>query len=521
MKGTLKKRKLKYGSVSLCLTVAVVAAVAVFNMIASALAARYEWLYLDMRSPTVYEISDACEEYLKDCIIPEVDKINSELLANEQEALKLEVVFCDTENNIKKDSSIKYVYDSVCELSDIFEGYIDISHLNVWEEPSEAKKYGVSSTSDVICKFNGRYETMSITDFYVFDTEDTTSAVAYNGEKIIASCLMRITRDTPMCYFTANHGERFNDQGLMRAIVEAGYTIGFLDTSKEDIPDDCELLITFEPSKDMVAEDAGSAVSETDKLREYMNGGGRYIVLASADTFGNGGFENFEIFLSEWGVKYAHESGTDGAENTYLIKDPSNSLTVDGYTVLSENARSGIGANFFENSSYTNAFRNSTCIFFAESFKSDGEGNYVFDTGEAQRTVAPLLVSHSGAQAWAGGRAVLRADETSPFVLMSVTEQKCSNGKTAYLIASASSDLVCEELMQSSVLGNSRAIAEIIRGMGKSDVPYKLGVKPFSGTEIESLTTLTANTVTVILTVVPAFTVLAIGTVVLIRRRNR
>lgn len=521
MKGTLKKRKLKYGSVSLCLTVAVVAAVAVFNMIASALAARYEWLYLDMRSPAVYEISDACEEYVKDYVIPEVDKANSELSADGKEPAALEIIFCNTEQNIKNDDSIKYVYDSVCELGDMFGGYIDISHLNIWENPSEAKKYGVSSTSDIIFKFNGRYETMSITDFYVFDTEDTSSATAYNGEKIIASCLMRITRDTPMCYFTANHGEKFNDQGLMRAIVEAGYTVGFLDISKEDIPDDCELLVTLDPDKDMAVNDSSSAVSETDKLRRYMNGGGKYIVLASADTFGNGGFENFELFLSEWGVEYAHERGADGAENAYLIRDPNNSLTVDGYTVLSENAQSGIGSGFFENSSYKNAFRNSTCIFFNEQFKSDDEGNYVLDANGVKRIVAPLLVSHSGAQAWAGGRAVARADEETPFVLMSVTEQKCDNGETAYLIASASSDLVCEELMQSSVLGNSRTVAEILRAMGKSDVPYALGVKPFSGTEIESLTTLTANTLTVILAAVPAFAALVTGTAVLIRRRNR
>jgi hypothetical protein len=104
---------------------------------------------------------------------------------------------------------------------------------------------------------------------------------------------------------------------------------------------------------------------------------------------------------------------------------------------------------------------------------------------------------------------------------MSLTEQKCENGKTGFLLASASVDFASEDAMQSSVLGNSRALSEIIKYMGKDNVPSNLVFKPFGETEIQSLTSQNANVITVIMVTLPALAVTVFGTVILIRRRNR
>ena len=130
------------------------------------------------------------------------------------------------------------------------------------------------------------------------------------------------------------------------------------------------------------------------------------------------------------------------------------------------------------------------------------------------------MLSHPTAVAWADGRAVARASEND-FILMSLTEQKCENGKTGFLLASASVDFASEDAMQSSVLGNSRALSEIIKYMGKDNVPSNLVFKPFGETEIQSLTSQNANVITVIMVTLPALAVTVFGTVILIRRRNR
>jgi hypothetical protein len=91
MKKFIKSRKIKYGSVAVMLSVLIIVAVIILNMILASLAGRYQWMYVDMNSTLIYSISEDCEEYLSTYVIPEVDKVNSAL----GEKQKIEIVFCD------------------------------------------------------------------------------------------------------------------------------------------------------------------------------------------------------------------------------------------------------------------------------------------------------------------------------------------------------------------------------------------------------------------------------------------
>ena len=218
------------------------------------------------------------------------------------------------------------------------------------------------------------------------------------------------------------------------------------------------------------------------------------------------------------GVKYMHESVEGGIEACYLIRDSANSLTTDGCEVLAEIAGEGIGAQALSAMKSPNAFGNSTCITVSDGFKADGNGNYVSKDGKV--TTAPLFVPHNTAIAWSNGRAVARASEQT-LMLMTLSEQKCDNGETGYLIASASVDFASGDAMQSSVIGNSRTLTELVRYMGKENAPSTLVFKPFGERSIQSLTTRAASVWTVILIAIPALSCTAVGAVVLIRRRNR
>lgn len=513
-----KGRRIKHGAVSIVLTALVIVAAVIFNMILAALAGRYQWMYVDMNRSTVYSISGDCEDYISDYVIPRVDKVNSGKSGAEKERITL--IFCDDRENIEADSDQKYIHRSVYELLELFPEHLEVEYLNVWEEPNLARAYGVNSTDDVVCLFNGKHETIDLADFFIYEAGNISSAVAYNGEMILAACLMRVTQEkTPMCYITANHGEVFEDYEFMRMLVESGYNVSYLDLSNQDIPNDCDILVTFDPKQDLVVSDGVSGISEVEKLDDYMNAGGKYMVFLSADTFVGGGHKNLEAFLAKWGVTYAHKTGDDGIEEPYLIKDPANSLTVDGYTVIAEKANSEIAEAALSGVNANNVFGNSGCIFLDDSFTASENGGYKALVDGRERQISPVLVSHLGAQAWAGGRAVERAED-SPFVLMSLSTQTCENGKTAYLLASSSIEFAKEEAMQSAVLGNSRALMSLIRYMGKDDVPADLVIKPFVGTEIESLTTADANLYTVILAAIPAVVLAVLGVVVIVRRRN-
>jgi len=506
-------KKLHFGSAAIAVTLLVLCATVILNVIAAMLASRYEWMYVNMNTKTVYSISDNCRQYVSDYIIPEIDKANE----GQQAKQKIRIIFCDTQDSLKSDDRLVNIYNSILELKSMFPEHIETSHLNIWENPGDAREYGIESTGDIVCVFGSRFETVNFADFYLTDPTDNTKAIAYNGEKILASCLMRVTQKTPPnCYFTVNHGENTESLSLMRTIIESGYTVNFLDLSSQDIPADCELLVTYAPERDLSF--SSGEMGEPEKLDKYMKNGGRYMVFISADTYAAGGHTNFETLLGNWGVTFMHKTANDGTEQSYLIKDPSNSLTVDGYTVIAKKAQSGIGASALSKIDYPNAFANSTCIEFAPEFKSDGKGNFIKEQDGITKTVSPLLVTHGTAQAWMGGITVARADE-KPFTLMSISSGKNANGKTGHLIACASTEFASQNSLGSAVLGNSRVITEVIRYMGRDNAPSNLVFKSFSGTKIESLTTSAANTYTVVLALVPTLTVAICGTVILVRRK--
>ncbi|MBR3715649.1 MAG: Gldg family protein, partial [Clostridia bacterium] len=272
MKIKMNSRKFKYGGVSLILTVLVLVAVVIFNVIFAALGQRYEWMYKDMASSLVYSVSENYEKYISDFIIPDVERVREEKGNSE----KIKIIFCDCAENIKADESQKYVYGSVVDVTEIFDEYIEIEHINIWEQPSLAREYEVSSTADIVCLFDGRHETISVNDFFIYNA-DRSAAEAYNGEKMLAAALMRVTqKDTPVCYITANHGEEFSDYELLFSLVQAGYEFSYIDLSSEDIPEKCELLITFDPKQDLISANEFSSISEVDKIENYMDQGGKY-----------------------------------------------------------------------------------------------------------------------------------------------------------------------------------------------------------------------------------------------------
>ncbi len=515
MRRISKKRALRYGGISLLLCALAIGCAVIINVIAGALSLRYDWMYLELNRPAVYEISDACRDYIEEYVIPEVDRLRE----NGKKDENIKIIFCDGGTEIADEELYKYIYDSFEEVCGLFPGYIETEHINIWETPGIAKKYGVTSTQDIVCLFDGRFETMNLEDFYIVETDGYESVpVAYNGEKIVASCLMRVTqREIPMCYMTVNHGEAYGDFEFMRMMAEAGYTVGFLDLYADEIPEDCDILVSFNPKKDLAINDGTSEISEVERLDRFMSDGGKYMVFLSSDSFASGGFANLEGFLETYGIKYMHKKTEGGVEAAYLVKDNANSLTVDGYTVLAEAAENGITAGRKAAFNLPNSFGKTTYMSVSEGFSPHGP---IYASQDGKRIFSPLFLAQGTAIAYADGKAVARASERD-FILMSLSERICDNGKTSYLLASASVDFASKDAMQSSVLGNSRAITEIIRYMGKENAPSSLVFKPFGESEIQSLTARDANIVTAFMVCLPAVIVSSVGIVVLVRRKNR
>ena len=511
MRKSAKSRRFRYGSLSVGLTICVIAVIVMVNVIFQTLADRYFW-YIDMTSSGTFTLTDDCRDYVAENIIPLVDADN-EALSEDQ---KIRIIFCDNKEAWSEELVQQYVANTAAELVEAFPDHIQIEYINIWNHPSLAKKYNVYADTNVVIAYGDNYILRALNDFYVFNSADTETPIAYNGEKCLASGFMYVSqKELPRAYMTVNHGETLSDYALMRLVRDAGYQLELLDLMNYDIPADCELLITYKPVKDFAVSDGISVKDEIAKLDAYMEQGGAYMVFVNSDTFVAGGFVNFETFLEKWGIDFMH-SEVAGIEHCYTVKDTSQSLSVDGYTVLGNYTATERGANIAQAAGYSPVvFARATCIAPAEGFVSNQNGTYSKDGC----TLSPILTSSENAEAWAGGAAVAQATAQNPFVMMTLSEKTGTNG-TGYILTCSSTAFADEEALNSPVYGNSSVLLASIESIGNDRIPTSLTSKPFADSTIDTITVAQKTYITVVLATVPALIAFGAALIILIRRKH-
>ena len=495
MANTASKKALRHGGVTVALTVLIVVVVILLNASVTSLAMRYGW-YVNMNPTLLYPVTDTCFDYLDAYVIPKAEE-------------DVRIIFCDEEENIRADVTQSYVLNTAEELAARYPDTVKIEYLNVWENPKVARAYGVTASTSVVVACGEASRVCTLRDFFVFPAGDTENPTAYNGEKRFAVAMKAVVSpDAPVAYLTLNHGESTEDYALMYALTDAGYMINYLDALSFDIPEDCGLLVSYNPARDFTAEDGVSGYSELDKLDAYLHKGGKFLYFVSADTFAAGGFAHIEGYLEGWGVTFAHDTGAEGVEECFAIRDTAHSITTDGYTLLGQ-IPEGSASEIMANVDGVIRVANATAIQIPEAF-APADGVYVNGT----RTLTPLLRSYAGAEAWAGGRPVDRTAEG--YDLITLTTDASSG---ASVLVCTSTEFAIEATLQGGGYGNASFLLSALTAMGKEEVPVSLKSQPFSDDTIHILTTAQARSITVALVAVPVLAVTVWGLIVLIRRK--
>ncbi len=120
------------------LTVLTVVTVILLNGIVTKLALRYGW-YIRMTPQLTFPVTDACYDYLDRYVM---DSVSAEE--------PLRIIFCDEEQNIRSSGTQAYVLTTATKLAERYPGKVRIEYLNVWENPSVARAYGVKASTSVV-----------------------------------------------------------------------------------------------------------------------------------------------------------------------------------------------------------------------------------------------------------------------------------------------------------------------------------------------------------------------------------
>lgn len=528
----LHSRKFRHGSMGALLTAGVIAVVVIVNVIFSALAGRYMW-YTDMTSEKLYTLTDACVGLLGEAF----DKVNAE----REEDVKVEIIFCDEKDALTDNITQRYVLETALELQAAFPDTISIRYIDVWTNPSAVDKYRANSratitSQNVIVSSGTEYRVYALKAFYVFSDADSTEPWSYNGEKKLASGILScIQAESPICCFTVNHGEAFYDQSFISLIQDAGYAIQTLDLATEEIPANCRMIITYNPLADFLVKDNVSDISEIAKLDAYLDQTNAFMVFVDPQT---PVLTNLEEYLEEWGIVFDRQTDLSGSTYAYTIRDTSQSLTADGYTLVADYTTGGLGASITTDMRSQGlppkvVFKNAMSISYADNYESNFNENEddstksfwnaTYYSNGVSRAIYDVFVSSAAAQAYANGQSVKNATTIEPFKLMTVSREGRMVNNTdedySYVLACGSTQFASGDLLQSATYGNTDVLLSALRSMGKELVTVGLSHKPFADTTIETLTVAQANQYTVVLTVIPAALIFAAGIYVIVRRK--
>ena len=540
----MRSRRFRYGSMSVLITTLVIVAVILFNVIFSALAAKYLW-YIDLTREGIYTVSDEAMELLETTFDTVNDRRAEEGLTD---PVKVKIKFCDLEDNIMENTSQRYVLMTAKELAERFPQYVEIEYINIWENPTAVEKYKSSVlaniySTDVILESGTEYRVFSIEKFYLTNS-GASSPWAYYGEKRFASGILAVTQaESPVVGILTGHGEQFMDAELGYLLELAGYEIlAISDLTTATIPDNCRLLVSYNPTSDFLAADGISDISEITVLDEFLADNSHSLMVFMSPS--SPVLPNLEEYLALWGISF--DRYTDNLGNTYpcTVKDPENALTGDGLTFIGQYETVGLGASITADlrsvaTPRRVVFKNAMPISIADDYEvlhetdsSTGQAitlGYKALGGGYTREVYNIFTASNSAVIMADGRQVDTVSATESVGLMAISRQFRATqednmglayaDQSSYVFACGSTEYAAQTLLLSNTYGNSEVLLETLLEMGKEAVPTSLDVKPFSDTTIDTLTVKRANAYTISLTVIPAILIFGVGIFVIVRRK--
>ena len=543
------------------ITVAVVLAVLLCNVLFSFVADRYLWqvdesvtkYITDPRS--LYTVTDDFIDLMGEYAIPMVDSVNEERVARGEEPITVNIIFCAERDYIYAGTYSRYCLYTALGLQKAFPEQVKVSFINVKKNPSAVQKYKVTSATNiyptnVIFEFGTEYRVYSMD--YFFKKSDTTSTApwAYNGEMDFSSAILAVTRaESPVACFTTNHGEKLDNCAALRELVSrAGYIVTDIDLEKDELPENCRMIITYDPQTDFYGYGnmGETGRSEIEKLDEYLDKAYSFMLFVDNET---PQLPVLEEYLEEWGVVICRAENADGELDNYLIRDSVQKLDREGYTVLATYATQGLGASITKDMRSVSypakvVFPNATAIRRADAYStvyvsadetSDGVA-YQYDQyyrNGVSRIFSNIFTSGTQAVAEAFGEQYEIATEKNPFRLMTVTSEERTIQETNYITTDdrsflcvvGSTEFASDEILTSAVYGNADVLVSCLRAMGREVVPVNLEFKAFKVYDVDASLSgqTTAGTVatTVCLALIPAAICFGAGIFVTVRRKYR
>lgn len=283
-----------------------------------------------------------------------VSSLPSSLTKFDISAAKLYSITSNTKvvvNALEEDVTIYWIVQSGEEddvIETLLSKYDSLSdHINVVKKnpdvyPTFAEQYTDETVQNnsLVVECGDRSRFIGYDDIYIQEADMYSYSynTSFDGEGAITSAIDYVTTDElPQLYILEGHGEEELPQNFQEQIEKENIETNTLSLlTVDEIPEDADALLIYEPSSDLSDE-------EVTMLYEYAENGGKLLVIAGPTE--NGSLENLYSLLANYGVETCEGIVVEGNRESY---------TMQPYVLLPEMSSHEITDSLMEENYYPN-----------------------------------------------------------------------------------------------------------------------------------------------------------------------
>ncbi len=494
----INKKKLKYGSVAAVITVAVIAAVILLNVIVAAFADRYNMSF-DLTPGGDFEISQETKDYVSSItenveICTTVDELVFQTTESKYFRQAYEVLKKYTQNSDK----------------------ISLNFVDMTVNPTYVEKYkqyySGSITENSIIIFNAdtkRIKVISVNE--LFNTEInyytmSQSIVSSKAEQVLTSALMYITDPNPKtAVYLDVLTQSANGSNIKTLLDSNGFDVVTVDPLTEEIPMDADLMVINAPLNDF-------SQDLVDKIYAFMENEGNYgknmIYLAGVSQNST---PNIDAFLAEWGIKVGN--GIVSENNEQNILSGSGGYAFASY-LKSNDYTGGIPSETLSNPVAAYNVRPVERLF-------DVQGN-VYTTSLLDTSETGVVITTEMMQEYIES-GVAPTFEEQPVTIMALANKYTFIDNVQVLsniVVFGSDEMLNSGLTSQTYFNNGDYFMSIVNKISGKENGIYIVAKDLSGTTYQATNAQVSTLRVVFMFVIPAI-VAAIGITVWLRRRNK
>lgn len=254
------------------------------------------------------------------------------------------ILFCSDPDRLLSNYELRYVYVMAKQL-ELETGRVRVETCDLTRDPTAVNAYKASSAvtisaDDVIVTSGGRYRIVDGTSFWTVGENSGSDKdyYSFNGEFKMATLLLSVTQvKDPIVAFTYGHGETVyvpeerrgevpaevlaasddDKSSFYYLLTNAGMRVTYINPDSEDVPEGCLLVVTDGPKADFSVGDIYSVgeVTPLKRLHSYLSERCGAMMLFKDPQYV---LPNLEAFAADWGISYL--------DGYYLRETPENAL---------------------------------------------------------------------------------------------------------------------------------------------------------------------------------------------------